>query len=62
MSKDSAALNRSQISTGLFVLGFALIAVQDLKRLESIDLGFSLPFAIMFYLGLILMAAGFYLR
>ncbi len=62
MSKDSASLSRSQISTALFIIGFAMIAVQDLKRLESINLGFSWPFAIMFYLGLILMAVGYYLK
>jgi hypothetical protein len=39
-----------------------MIAVQDLKRLESINLGFSWPFALMFYLGLICMAIGYYLK
>jgi len=53
---------RTQISIGLFVIGFAMIVVQDLKRLDTINLGFSLPFAIMFYLGLICMAAGYYLK
>ncbi|NMB78945.1 MAG: hypothetical protein GYA23_07595 [Methanomicrobiales archaeon] len=53
---------KSQLSIALFVIGFAMIAVQDLKRLESINLGFSWPFAIMFYLGLIFMAAGYYLK
>ena len=46
----------------LFVIGFAMIFVQDLKRLDSINLGFSWPFAIMFYLGLICMAVGYYLK
>ncbi|MFA4876519.1 MAG: hypothetical protein WC586_03825 [Methanoregula sp.] len=53
---------KSQISIGLFVLGFAMIFLQDLKRLDTINLGFTLPFAIMFYLGLIFMAAGYYLK
>lgn len=53
---------RTQLSIALFVIGFAMIAVQDLKRLESINLGFSWPFALMFYLGLICMAAGYYLK
>jgi hypothetical protein len=61
-TKTSAFPTRSQISIGLFVIGFAMIAVQDLKRLESINLGFSWPFALMFYLGLICMAAGYYLK
>ncbi len=53
---------KTQLSLALFVLGFAMIAVQDLKRLDTINLGFSWPFAIMFYLGLICMAAGYYLN
>ncbi len=53
---------RTQLSIALFVIGFAMIAVQDLKRLDSINLGFSWPFALMFYLGLICMAAGYYLK
>jgi hypothetical protein len=53
---------KTQLSIALFVIGFAMIAVQDLKRLESINLGFSWPFAVMFYLGLICMAAGYYLK
>jgi len=53
---------KTQISIGLFVLGFAMIAVQDLKRLDTINLGFTWPFAIMFYLGLIFMAVGYYLK
>jgi hypothetical protein len=53
---------RTQLSIALFVIGFAMIAVQDLKRLDSINLGFTWPFALMFYLGLICMAAGYYLK
>lgn len=53
---------RTQVSIALFVIGFAMIAVQDLKRLDSINLGFAWPFALMFYLGLICMAAGYYLK
>jgi len=53
---------KNQISIVLFILGFAMIAVQDLKRLDTINLGFTWPFALMFYLGLIFMAAGYYLK
>ena len=53
---------RMHLSIALFVIGFAMIAVQDLKRIESINLGFTWPFALMFYLGLIFMAAGYYLK
>jgi len=53
---------KTQISIGLFVLGLAMIVVQDLKRLDTINLGFTWPFALMFYLGLIFMAIGYYLK
>jgi hypothetical protein len=53
---------RTQLSIGLFIVGFIMIFIQDLKRLDTINLGFSWPFAIMFYLGLIFMATGYYLK
>jgi hypothetical protein len=53
---------KAQLSIALFVVGFAMIVVQDLKRLDTIDLGFTWPFAVMFYVGLICMAAGYYLK
>jgi len=51
-----------QLSLGFFAVGFIMIFIQDLKRLDTINLGFSWPFAIMFYLGLIFMAIGYYLK
>jgi hypothetical protein len=53
---------KTQLSLALFVLGFIMIFIQDLKRLDTIYLGFSWPFAIMFYLGLAFMAIGYYLK
>ena len=53
---------RTQLSIGLFIVGIAMILIQDLKRLPSIDLGFSWPFDILFYIGLICMATGYYLK
>ena len=53
---------KTQFSIALFVIGFAMIAVQDLRRFDTINLGFTWPFAVMFYLGLICMAAGYYLK
>jgi hypothetical protein len=53
---------RTQLSIGLFIAGIAMILIQDLKRLPSIDLGFSWPFDILFYIGLICMAIGYYLK
>jgi hypothetical protein len=53
---------KTQLSIALFVIGFGMIFVQDLKRIDSINFGFVWPFALMFYLGLICMAAGYYLK
>ena len=53
---------KTQFSIAFFAIGFAMIFIQDLKRLDSIYLGFSWPFAIMFYLGLIFMLIGYYLK
>jgi hypothetical protein len=53
---------KTQLSIGLFVIGFAMIFIQDLRQLTTIHLGFEWPFAIMFYLGLIFMAIGYYLK
>ncbi len=53
---------KTQLSVLFFVIGLAMIFMQDLKRLDTINLGFSLPFAIMFYIGLIFMVIGYYLK
>ena len=53
---------KTQLSIGLFILGLAMILVQDLKRLPSINLGFSWPFDLLFYMELIFMAIGYYLK
>ncbi|MHB8163835.1 MAG: hypothetical protein ACYDDV_05715 [Methanoregula sp.] len=53
---------KTQLSVMFFVIGLAMMIMQDLKRLDTINLGFSLPFAIMFYIGLIFMIIGYYLK
>lgn len=53
---------RNQISILLFVFGFAMVLIQDLKKLDSIDLGFTWPFSLMFYVGLIFMGVGYYIK
>ena len=53
---------KTQFSWGFFLLGFVMIIIQDLKRIDSINLGFTWPFALMFYLGLIFIAIGYYLK
>ncbi|MDD1718838.1 MAG: hypothetical protein LUQ25_02145 [Methanoregulaceae archaeon] len=53
---------KSQISLICFAVGFILLLIQDLKGLSTINLGFAWPWAIMYYLGLLLMLIGYYLR
>ena len=53
---------KMQLSVMFFVIGLAMMIMQDLKRLDTINLGFSMPFAIMFYIGLIFMIIGYYLK
>ena len=53
---------KNQISILLFVIGLAMILLQDLKRLDSINLGFTWPFSLMFYVGIIFMAVGYYIK
>ena len=53
---------KRQISLACFTIGIVLVIIPDLKRFSSIDLGFSWPFDLMFYIGLLLIIIGYYLR
>jgi hypothetical protein len=53
---------KKQISLLCFIAGFILLLIQDLKGFSTINLGFSWPWAIMFYTGLLLILIGYYLR
>jgi hypothetical protein len=53
---------KRDISLVCFVAGFILILLQDLKGLSTVQLGFSWPWAIMFYTGLLLLLIGYYMR
>ncbi|OPX73163.1 MAG: hypothetical protein A4E38_00213 [Methanoregulaceae archaeon PtaB.Bin108] len=53
---------KKQISLICFAAGFILLLIQDLKGFSTIEFGFRLPWAIMFYSGLLLMVIGYYLR
>jgi hypothetical protein len=53
---------KRDISLVCFVAGFILVLLQDLKGLSTINLGFSWPWAMMFYTGLLLILIGYYLR
>jgi uncharacterized membrane protein len=62
MSIPMDKATKTQLSVMFFVIGLAMMIMQDLKRLDTINLGFSMPFAIMFYIGLIFMVIGYYLK
>jgi len=53
---------KSDISLICFIAGFILVLLQDLKGLSTIQLGFTWPWAIMFYCGLLLILIGYYMR
>jgi drug/metabolite transporter (DMT)-like permease len=53
---------KKQLSLLCFLAGFILVLIQDLKGFSTINFGFSWPWAIMFYSGLLLMIIGYYLR
>jgi hypothetical protein len=55
-------VTRTQFSIAFFVLGFIMMILQVLKYLDTIVTGISQYFPIMFYLGLIFMAIGYYLK
>jgi hypothetical protein len=53
---------KTQFSIAFFVIGFIMMILQVLKYLDTIVTGISGYFPIMFYLGLICMAIGYYLK
>lgn len=53
---------KNQISLICFIIGFILLLMQDLSRLDDILVGFVWPWAIMFYSGLLLILIGYLLR
>jgi hypothetical protein len=53
---------KNQFSLGCFVIGFVMLLIPYLKDLDSIPLGISQYFSIMFYIGLLLIILGYYLK
>ena len=53
---------KTQFSLGFFAVGFLMLFVPDLKHLDAIPIGISQFFSIMFYLGLIFIVIGYYLK
>jgi len=53
---------KTQFSLVFFIIGIIMLFIPDLRHLDSIPLGISQYFGIMFYLGLIFVIAGYYLK
>jgi drug/metabolite transporter (DMT)-like permease len=55
-------VTKTQMSIGLFVIGLICLIIQYLKGLETFLPGISQYFYIFFYVGLILIIIGYYLK
>ena len=55
-------VTKKQFSIAFFVTGLVMLFIPDLKHLDAIPLGISQYFGIMFYLGLIFIITGYYLK
>lgn len=53
---------KTQFSIAFFAIGIILLFIPDLKHLDAIPLGISQYFGIMFYLGLLCVIVGYYLK
>jgi len=53
---------KTQLSIGFFIIGFIMLFIPYLKSFDSIFPGVSQYFSIMFYLGLLLVVIGYYLK
>lgn len=57
---DKAA--QAKVSIGLFIIGLIMLFIPYLKNFDSVIPGISPYFTLMFYLGLVLIAVGYYLK
>jgi len=53
---------KTQISIGSFVVGLIMLFIPYLKNFDSVFPGISQYFPLMFYLGLVLVIVGYYLK
>lgn len=53
---------KTQFSLGFFAAGIIMLFIPDLKHLDAIPIGISQYFGIMFYLGLLCVVIGYYLK
>jgi hypothetical protein len=53
---------KTQFSLVFFAAGIIMLFIPDLKHLDAIPIGISQYFGIMFYLGLLCVVIGYYLK
>jgi drug/metabolite transporter (DMT)-like permease len=53
---------KTQISIGVFIVGLIMLFIPYLKDIDSVFPGISQYFSLMFYLGLVLVVVGYYLK
>jgi hypothetical protein len=53
---------KTQFSLVFFAVGIIMLFIPDLKHLDAIPIGISQYFGIMFYLGLLCVVIGYYLK
>jgi drug/metabolite transporter (DMT)-like permease len=53
---------KTQFSLGFFAAGIIMLFIPDLKHLDTIPIGITQYFGIMFYLGIVCVVIGYYLK
>lgn len=53
---------KTQFSIGFFIVGILMLFIPYLKNFDTVIPGISQYFSIMFYIGLILVIIGYYLK
>ena len=53
---------QTKVSIGSFVAGLIMLFIPNLKNIELVIVGISAYFTLMVYLGLLLVAVGYYLK
>ena len=62
MSSKGSPVTKAQVSLWCFVIGFVMLLIPYLKNLDAIPAAVSSYFGIMFYLGLLLIVIGYYIK
>jgi drug/metabolite transporter (DMT)-like permease len=53
---------KTQFSLGFFAAGIIMLFIPDLKHLDTIPIGITQYFGILFYLGIVCVVIGYYLK